>query len=494
MRRNSFEAESRIVGQDFGQLIEQEGGKSAGLHLLTKGIPYLRAKGKLRTRDVPCPIGTVKWYPVPTRAYRQLEPILGELISRLDGTKDERLRIRELLYHQEIAKVMREATGQVAKAFPGYHEDSFRQPIQHIPRFHVRTSTTLCDFRDDRYFGTFLTKGDEPFFQEFEDEFSGEVFSQGAKLILELMLDFYAKKHFGKDIYGIDDNEKIGCVVMPTTGKYDLDVIAYSSYPEVRASPALLETWVRKSLQGHAALELVRAKSLKEMERIRMSLKRNADRDEPLTDHEAETIYMLAKAFEEELDYSVNLELTVLGERKGVIPLQLRPVPTLSEEREVRELAAVPENMQVVAETPFVFGSYRKTARVVRPDYKNDYLKHSFREPVIMWHTDDFKGHRFYESDENCIAVLNPEEGAVLTHDSNLIPSFGKARDSFAFIGLPIKGFRGKLEACLQAREEETHRGKDKIFRYTPFELTLESDGRKGRVLVDKINAHYFQN
>lgn len=479
MKRTSFEAESRIVGEDFNNLIEREGGKSAGLHLLRRGIDYLIKKGKL---DTPRPIGTAKWHSIPTRVYTQLESELHQQI-----TEDNIHEIRYLL-DRGTAKILTQTVNEAEKIFPGACKDSYGTIRAHMPKFHLRSSTTLCSFRDDQYFGTFLTKCGEPFFACGEGPYEG--FIEGKNQIFELVLDFYIKKHFRKEIYGIGENEKLGMVLMPTQGQYgDRDAITYSSYPEDKNAPTLIETWVRKSLEGKAPLELIRSKNTQNFERIKMSLDNHADR-RPLSNEDAETIYTLANAFQEELKYPVNLEIVVLKE--GIIPVEIKPVPTLREEREIKQLSVVPANMQVVAETPFVAGSYRRTARLARPDYKNDYSGHAFEQPAIIWHTQDYKGHRFYNTDPNCIGILNPEEGAVLTHDSSLLPGYGRERDKFAFIGLPIIGFRKKLENILQERKEKTVRGKNSIFSYTPFPITIESDGRKGRVLVEKINAHHF--
>ena len=38
MKRSSFTRESRLLGSDFERIIAEEGGKSAGLRLLTKGL------------------------------------------------------------------------------------------------------------------------------------------------------------------------------------------------------------------------------------------------------------------------------------------------------------------------------------------------------------------------------------------------------------------------------------------------------------------------
>jgi len=144
------------------------------------------------------------------------------------------------------------------------------------------------------------------------------------------------------------------------------------------------------------------------------------------------------------------------------------------------------------AKTPFVIGTYKKTARLVKPEYKNAYAGHSFKEEVIIWHGQASKGQRFYFSDDNCIAMFSPTEGMAITHNSNLFPGFGPARERFAFMGVPVVGLAGQFEKCMEIVVEETTSDRDE-FAYTPFEITIESNGREGRVYVAKEHAHYFK-
>ena len=168
-----------------------------------------------------------------------------------------------------------------------------------------------------------------------------------------------------------------------------------------------------------------------------------------------------------------------------IIPVQIRPVPTLSPDRKVKNLGKVPKGQVVLAETPFVQGSFREEGRLVRPHYKNDYPGHELKEPVILWNTESDKGFRFL-GDKNARGLFNPREGSALTHGEELIPPFGQWRDSWVSIGVPKEGLENALRGVMQVREEHVgidtdHTGK---FSYTPFTITIESDGRNGRVLV----------
>lgn len=492
MKRNTFEAESRLVGEDFDKLIDREGGKSAGLHLLRRGIDQFVKAGKLKTS---CAVGTVDWLSLGTDHYVAFEKMLRKLVRKYHSSKDKESfesSAKRILSGENFRTTIYQMTNLCAKRFESERfASSGVRASGFAPQFHLRSSTTLEDFKDDRYFGTFSTKPGLAFFYIVRTRPCGSDDLMGTEAIVDLMIDFYSKKHLSEGGFEIGEKEKMGLVLMPTIGLYgDRDVISYSSYPEDPSAPSVIETWTRGCLDGKIPLELIVAKSSKDVKRIAMNARQTRSDGESLTAEQVSTIYTLGKVFEDALEYPVNIESVVLNE--GIVPVQIRPVPTLSENRAVKQLSSVPENMHLVAETPFVMGSYSKTARLVMAHYKNDYLEHKFTEPVIMWHSDGRKGFRFYYSDDNCIAMLNPEQGAALTHDSSLLPGFGEERERYAFIGLPIPGFKEKLEKCMVVREEKTGKKEKGKFSYTPFPITIESDGRRGRVLVEKANAHYF--
>ena len=496
MRRTSFDRESRLLGRDFSALIDREGGKSAGLHLLEAGIKRFVQQRRLRTGRRA--LGTVPWHTIPTETYEAAENILREQFKCLNDEEVWQLVYSEceLLKYPKIKKFIQSIVQECQEAFPEPYQDSLQAgaPADAVP-FHLRSSTTIEDFRDDRYFGTFLSKGDDGFFFPYED---GSCW--GSQNLLEVLTNFYAMKFHSGGRFQLDEKEKLAMILMPTASRYrDNSVIAYSSYPEDASAPAVMEAWEVLSMEGMKPLQYMRMNQRGELEITPMTVERDKE-GKPLThsackpvvgEDDRNIIYSLSKAFEEELEYPVNLEVVISDE--GVIPVQLRPVPYLPENREVRKLSPVQDDSYVIAETPFVRGSFRKTARLVMPHYKNDYPSHKFNEPVIVWHSDSHKGQRFYFSDDNCVAMLNPEEGAALSHDSSLLPAFGKERDRFAFIGVSIPGFKEKLKACMSVVEEPVGTGKAGKFSYTPFPLTIESDGRRGRVSVQRADARYFE-
>lgn len=504
MKRNSFEHETIMAREDFDSLIDREGGKAAGLHLMDEGLAdFLYDELGMFGAS----FGQVPWHPIPTQHYKKVESVLRKRLQ----SKSDRDVInllyddggrRELLEVPEIKAVIDRVMMGCQRKFPDLHQASLEAfaPAHAVP-FHLRSSTTTEDFRDDRYYGTFLTKEREGFFYTYK----GGSFCSGSDNLLELMLSFYARKFHASGRFEIDENESLGMVLMPTVTSQDFKdraVIVYSAYPEDRQSPALIEVWEKRSyhMGGAVPLQLMKIHDMNNIQVIpsdiepsdRIPAEHFIDGQPSVVDeHETEALYRMAKLFERDLDYPVNIEAILVDGM--VVPVQLRPVPHLSEKRDVKQLGPVPENAYVVAETPFVIGSFRKTARLVMPHYKNGYEGHQFKEPVIVWHTERQKGYRFYDSDKQCIAMLNPEQGAALTHDSSLVPTFGEERDKFAFMGLPFPGIRDKLLACMQEVEEPS-RGETGKFSYTPFAITIESDGRKGRAYVDRQHASHFQS
>jgi len=250
-----------------------------------------------------------------------------------------------------------------------------------------------------------------------------------------------------------------------------------------------MEVWQKRCMDGASPLELITTNG--DGAQRKDSIAGPIEKEERLSEADIESLYNLAMGFEEALGYSVNIEAMVTDQ--VIVPVQIRPVPMLPEDREVKSLEPLSEDQYLIAETPFVIGSFKKTARLVQPAYKNDFRDHQFKEPVIVWHSQRSKGMRFYSSDNNCIAMFSPEEGSSISHDSSLVPGFGPARDKYAFLGIPDADLSKKLNGCLEAIQEKTGRNKTGEFSYTPFQLTIESDGRRGRAYIDKKDAHYIQ-
>ncbi len=313
MKRTIFDRENRIVGRDFSKLIEEEGGKSAGLHLLVDGIKGFSPKRKQ--------LGFSDWHTIPTSKYREFERMLDK--SEVEELLDNPL---ELLETPSIRNLLEDILQDCEGAFPEEYAYSLEAtaPAWAAP-FHLRSSTTVEDFKDDRYFGTFLTQNSR-FFYPMRPSFS-----EGGKNILEAMLVFYAMKYSGN--YDLADNAALGLVLMLTVGEYqDRHVTVYSSYPE-RDSPVLIEVQEVEPF-GLNPIELIEITG-REINRYNANLGFNG---ESLNEEDTLVLAELALFFQRKLGYSVNIEAIVTDDY--IVPVQIRPVPTL----EVTELGELPKD------------------------------------------------------------------------------------------------------------------------------------------------------
>jgi len=504
MKRNLFDKETEITGRNFNELINEFGGKTAGIHLLDAGIRYFLKTGRLKQppqnqRQLLTfgsnPADSLPFHQIPTTVYKLFEEIMKRNFGSKSDAEMHSFRTEEGRRDIDnlndmwslISKVIRECEEE----FPYQVKASSNASAPaYAPSFHLRSSATSEDFRDDRHFGTFGTIAKDAFFYDYHQR----CLAQGRRSLLELMTDFYIQKFHSNGRFDLYKNDLLGMLLMPTICEYaDKEVILYSAYPEDPSSPAIMEVWGNdREIPEKGPIELIRM-TKDGIERIPAYVK-NKDTEskkEELPEEDARFLFELSRAFQEVLLYPVNLEVTVAP--KYLVPIQLRPVPCLPENGVLSRLPPVSEDDYVVAETPFVMGSFNHRAPLVKAHYKNDYQGHKFQEKVIIWHTESEKGHRFYYNDPKCIAMINPQEGAVLTHSASLLPSFGEGRDNFAFVGLPFKGLAEKLEKCMVTREEPTARGQGN-FSYTPFPITIQSDGRRGRVTVNKTYAHHFKD
>jgi len=204
----------------------------------------------------------------------------------------------------------------------------------------------------------------------------------------------------------------------------------------------------------------------------------------PLSPSEIGMLTRTSRNLEEVLGYSVNTESKLPREDYDFEThlLQLRPVPIIED---FSPLAEPDRSQKVIAETPFVYGVFNYTAPVILTEDKNIARGGiSIPKPVIVWDSERHKGHRLFwgNQGDNCLALINPEEGRTLSHEMNIFPRFGESRDRFHAIGAPqLSSLFEKLELrrypCL--RRECAGR-----FGETPFPITIESDGRHGRVSI----------
>jgi hypothetical protein len=494
MLRNSFTQESALLGSDFTQRLEEVGGKAAGLELMVAGL----ARHK-HSSDFVVPQYAV----VPTSFYERSEQLFDELLGdplafyapRASGVDSDlavtpkeslpefaQLRALDgisrhphlLLADARVNELFTEMNTVLAQRFPSDARNGGGT-------FHLRSSSTSEDFRDDRYYGTFET-------QEAINFFHSPI-----QHLLRTYVNFYLMKRFGD--YALPADEKLACILMRTArGTSARLIISYSRYPEDTQGDTVLEV-SEKTLDLLLPRHLIFSGKTTVVHQANHKLEyvnplewedEIAGQPSVVSMSDVERIRDVSKFFEDSLGYPVNMEWLLT--REWMYGLQLRPVPALSPDRPVKELGPVPEGLQVVAETPFVIGSYRHTARLVQPSYKNGYAGHAFSEPVIMWHTEEAKGMRFYFSDTKCLALLNPYMGAALTHEHSIVPALVSERERFAFMGVPELGPR--LARILTDVREEASAYPGLVCKYSPFPITVESDGRRGRLLVPSTYAH----
>lgn len=239
MIRNNFETESRIVRADFGKLIERLGGKGAGLKL----IDELIRKGELH-------FPMMNYHCVNTAHYVAAEAALNKTVKELEDLEDEALK-KNNEFNQVIDAISQELRGAFQREFAESRQA--HAPVS-AHQFHLRSSTTLEDFKDDRYFGTFQTAGYEALF------WGNNSTCEKGKLI-DLIATFYGMKVFGKERFNIGDEERLGLVLMPTVNQYfspreTFHLIAYSGYPETKDSPAVIEVSKRTQFSNDP-LELI---------------------------------------------------------------------------------------------------------------------------------------------------------------------------------------------------------------------------------------------
>ncbi len=518
MRRDSFERESAFLGRDFASRIKEIGGKAAGLDILQKALDdwgYWNC-------------GVPEYVVIPTDVYVRVE---------------ERLKKGE-----SIEDISQEAFALCRKFFPkaaAQVEKDPHAPYYDYDHFHLRSSSQVEDFVDDRYFGTFQTIPFKPFFTNI-----------GVRPEA-LWRRFYSMKTEYKEHFQLPDDEALAVILMRSYGSDRRDNLkhatVYSHYPEARELGAVIELNGHDSTFDYTPLQLLFVKDdsvtvhhavkndfrrypidsfevfrqrvissygekwVKRRPRIMERLYQEIQGGDitfmscfqresfqtyqkypymigkehlSIPERRIRDLVSFSQRLEDVLGYEVNLEAMV-GER-DIILVQCRPVPKLVEDRPVQELGPLREGMHLVAESPFVFGSFRHEGKLVYPERKGPYPQHKFSKPVIVWNDNDYcKGIRYWDHDPLALALLNPIEGTALTHGYNLIPPFGKLRDRFHFIGLP--GFSERfLSHMKDVRSERLYDDVLGDVRYTPYTLLLESDGRRGRVSVPKEFAQFF--
>jgi len=529
MIKTHFSRESEIINRDFSDYISEYGGKAAGLFLARK--IFFNNKGYSLIEGSP----KIPLYSLfRTSLYNEAERIIKEKIPQpLDRYKEEhpndifvesdeeallRTNVSGILFNDE--NFMKELERGLKPCRENFLKYSNYQEI----KFHLRSSTTIEDFVDDRYYGTFKTLQRRESFKKSK---------RGEKLPLvydtiELIKWFYAMKHHTNDHFELRPEDSLGMVIMPSVP--GLHIISYSSYPEIPNSPvihevSMIEKYYDDSDPNPLALIKVHGNTVGDIEVIpatsdaylKQDLEEELDRGligstktryelnnpfeinglrSPLSVDEIRRLTGVARTLEEKLGYSVNTELKLVREDdvlSKVYLLQLRPVPTIDD---FSPLLPIDKSQHVLAETPFVYGAFRYEAPILLTEDKNIARSGiSIPKPVIVWDSKSHKGYRLFwgNKGDNCLALINPEEGRTLSHDVNIFPSFGKDRAKFHMIGVP--GLDSQLYEKLEKKEYPLQNGKQGgKFRETPFPLIIESDARNARVLVSKRYAKLFLN
>ncbi len=546
VRRTDFSRESAFLGQDFKKLLEETGGKAAGLKLLEKCIEkFGDYKGRL---------GIPKYSVVPTSFWDEAETVLKreledpiawckkhEVLYDAQGEDEVKEALVAITFSKKklqipgLAQVVRKIRANLGRDF--VDDLRAREDPESTGEYHLRSSSTVEDFVDDRYFGTFLSFGEIPFFSLKDKE--------GRKsLVGSLLLDFYRKKQDSS--IELSKEDKLALILMPSIkGWWFKHAIVYSSYPEESESVCRIEVssprgYLFPALRsaGPEQLFSVRdgkikvehslgfnysvdenVKNLRDLEeKIVQELKEGKVSDKILTDLKdlrfmqsdrsknnfvineqmcqipIEAVAILtqfAKECERELG-PVNLEVLIDPIDAIYSFVQLRPVPRLDPQRRVKRLDPLAQDQYLIGETPFVFGSYKITAPVFIPDgAKRDERFHKFEKPVILG---DGRYRNWLSSDPNCVALVDFYHGSALAHDISLIPEFGSKRQRYAFMGLPqLKGEFPWVKKAEKFNFPQPRGDQDREILFSPFEVTIESDGRRGRMYTARENEVYFK-
>ena len=509
MQRTIFSEETKILGEDFEEILKRFGGKNAGIKLVEKLV---------NDYDFYVP----DYVPISTDLYTIAQEILREEIKspneeyiRQEGIKSYHeneadtflnLNLEEILLkdpnfksqiHKELRKIRR-------KFNPN---DSKNEGL----KFHIRSSSTIEDFRDDRYYGTFKTNSyfESPFFKRNTRDMPRIV----SGLIDQIKWFYAMKEHWPYDMEL--EGENLAMMVM-ASHEHQLHITSYSSYPETNNSTVIHE--IGKSTIDESpdplCLIKVHGDKIKDVEIIPATYEAyekfdsNTSLDKyrdfhslherinpysingvrsPINIDQINKLTKILQRLEDTLGYSVNTEILMNKESSeydyyslGIV--QIRPTPILENFKPLEDLS---ENYTLLFKTPFVKGIFEYEAPVLLTLDKNisRWNNNTVREPSIIYDTEDNKGHRMFYSDEsgNCLAMINPQKGWTLSHGYSVYPVFGEDRERFHLIGIPEMT---NLWQKLKPIDWEV-KGNNNNFRRTQFPLKIESDGRNGRVSID---------
>ncbi len=254
MRRESFDKESKFLGSNLSEIIATFGGKEAGLRVLDRFMSSASQRRKFSDVRIPNRLA------IDRTSYDDFESILKTELPTLvaavtreyrydTGVISDAQALRLLSFKEHMSPlwdidslrvIVDGLLERCAHAFPEELAQSSNQqrfsPAS-APNFHVRSSTTVEDFRDDTYYGTFTTRCDHLLFPDRDSS----VLSRGRAMIGEVLLSFYIQKHLTPELL-LDSGVGLGLVVMPTiSSERTRHAIVYSRYPEDILSPVVIE-------------------------------------------------------------------------------------------------------------------------------------------------------------------------------------------------------------------------------------------------------------
>lgn len=511
MQRDDFSIESAVLGRDFARAIRDFGGKTAGILLLQQLIADYHATHRNESLWKP-EIKVPGHAAIPTRMYGNAERLLRRILAdplktcpkeayRGEDADDAARAISAQWVEQQLRKdsaferILEETISGIGRKEIWFHG---------VRSAHVRSSTTIEDWRDDRHYGTFPTKIIDV---THDAQHASSQRQAMTSALISLIREFYLMKHHTGNQYLLN-RQRLGVLVMPTIGDPAFPgathVTVHSSRPEDPSAPVAMEVSAHKKyasitethprqllFAGQDSIAIHQAQGTKRPEDAwhAAAAEEQMQQESPydidgqrcaISRRDIMALSQFAMYAQDRLGYPVNLEAIVATREtcSRIHLVQLRPVPAMP----YRAFDPLADDEAVIAETPFVFGAYRITAPLVMMEYKRGYRDGTrFPEEYIIWHEDPgHKGHGWYYADPNCNAMLSPE-GFALTHSIPLLPGFGPCRDSFRFIGVPQ--LAEKLHGCMQYRKLGGQRNGCGV---TPFPITIESTGREGRVLMKK--------
>lgn len=520
MKRTDFSIESKIIGRDFNELIQEVGGKATGVELLFR----LREKCPLGL-DIPyCRILSTRTFKTLEKSFLPYKEELIEFVKNHNYTENMG-KVFSIFDRSLIEKDLDNFVVKLSRVNKKY---DFRD-------WHLRSSTTIEDWKDDKYFGCFKTKQNS--FKQMSNYKKRRFSHNGIRSSMDnLFCDFLVKKFYlSPDL----DNESLGILAMQSVRKEYKDALhltIYSSYPEKDPKTSYVEIWKidgdysypqnyprqfvkiskenieifqmelkdETELTDNFLLEEERKAYQNLMNRANFQIENpfsiNGNRC-ALSEGELNSLYSISQKLQNILEKPINLEVIVNLENKYDLRrfnyVQLRPVPALNPDRMVDRLEPLTDEFILVGETPFVSGSYKVEAPLAVPrNKKSGHRPYNISEKLIMIENDN-KIHRSYTKDSKIVALLDLENSKAVSHGFMIEPSFEERKfwKSMGFLNNEICLYRYLYPAELQDDfEGDGKRYFPAEFGISKFPFILESDGRGGRIYIRKKYEKEFNN